>query len=277
MPGTRPREPGILTANGAREDGAMELNLAGKVVAVTGAGGSLGSAVAKGFADHGSRVALLDTNETKVRQAAREIAGGGRAMAFTTDVRSRPAVTAALDGIEAEWSVPDVLVNAAGVVNRVGFLDETDEAWDRVVDTNLKGTWLCSQLAARRMIGAGIAGVIVNFGSIVSELVDADQVIYGATKGGVRSLTKGMSIALAPHGIRVNAVGPGTIVTDLNRDHLEAHPELLAARLRRTPLGRLGTPEDVVNGVLYLASDVSGFVTGTTLFMEAGRLAQNSA
>jgi glucose 1-dehydrogenase len=89
-------------------------------------------------------------------------------------------------------------------------------------------------------------------------------------------LTKGMSIALAPHGIRVNAVGPATIVTDLNRDYLEEHPEVYAKRLQRTPLGRLGTPDDVVNGVLYLASDVAGFVTGTTLFMDAGRLAQNT-
>ena len=255
----------------------MELNLAGKVAVVTGAAGSLGGAVARGFADHGCRVALLDTNEAGIRDAARDVGdGGGRALALAADVGSRPAVTAALDRIEAEWGAPDVLVNAAGVVNRVDFLDETDEDWDRVVGVNLKGTWLCSQLAARRMIGAGVAGAIVNFGSVTSELVDANQVVYGATKGGVRTLTKGMAIALAPHGIRVNAVGPATIVTDLNREYLEAHPEFRAKRIRRTPLGRLGAPEDVVNGVLYLASDASGFVTGTTLFMDAGRLAQNT-
>ena len=255
----------------------MELNLAGKVVVVTGAAGSLGSEVAKGFADHGSSVALLDTNGAKVRQMAQGIVdNGGQAIALTVDVSSRADVAKALDSVEAQWRVPDILVNGAGIVNRVGFLDETDEDFDRVMGTNLKGTWLCSQLVARRMIGANIRGAIVNFGSVTSELVDADQVIYATTKGGVRTLTKGMSIALAPHGIRVNAVGPATIVTDLNRDYLEEHPEVYAKRLQRTPLGRLGAPEDVVNGVLYLASDVAGFVTGTTLFMDAGRLAQNT-
>ena len=255
----------------------MDLNLTGKVVVVTGAAGSLGSEVEQGFANKGSKIALLDTNEAKLRQVVTAISEiGGLASGHKVNVSSRAEVTTALDKIQAQWGVPDILINGAGVVNRVGFLDETDEDFDRVMGTNLKGTWLCSQLVARRMIGANIRGAIVNFGSMTSELVDRDQVIYATTKGGVRTLTKGMSIALAPHGIRVNAVGPATIVTDLNRDYLEEHPEVYAKRLQRTPLGRLGTPDDVVNGVLYLASDVAGFVTGTTLFMDAGRLAQNT-
>ena len=255
----------------------MDLNLADKVVVVTGAAGSLGSEVAKGFAGQGSRVALLDMNVAKAQKVTQGISDlGGQAMALKVNVGSGAEVADALDRVQAQWAAPDILINGAGIVNRVGFLDETEEDWDRVMGTNLKGTWLCSQLTARRMIEANIKGAIVNFGSVTSELVDADQVIYATTKGGVRTLTKGMSIALAPHGIRVNAVGPATIVTDLNRDYLEEHPEVYTKRLRRTPLGRLGTPEDVVNGVLYLASDVAGFVTGTTLFMDAGRLAQNT-
>ena len=227
----------------------MEFNLTDKVVVVTGGAGSLGSAVARAFADHGCKVALLDTNDAKARQVAQEIVDlGGQAVDLTVDVSSRAEVAKALDSIEARWGVPDILVNGAGIVNRVGFLDETDEDWDRVMGANLKGTWLCCQLVARRMIKAKAAGAIVNFGSVTSELCDADQVIYGTTKGGVRTLTKRISIALAPHGIRVNAVGPATIVTDLNRDYLEEHPEVYAKRLQRTPLGRLGTPEDVVNG-----------------------------
>ena len=142
---------------------------------------------------------------------------------------------------------------------------------------NLKGTWLCSQTAARLMIPAKKKGAIVNLCSVNSEVSDERQVIYAASKGGVRSLTKGMAIALAPHGIRVNAVGPATIGTDINRQFLADHPEELEKRLRRIPIGRMGTPADVVGAVLYLASDWASFVTGVLLFVDGGRLSQNNA
>jgi NAD(P)-dependent dehydrogenase (short-subunit alcohol dehydrogenase family) len=126
------------------------------------------------------------------------------------------------------------------------------------------------------MIDAKKPGAIVNFGSVTSEVADDRQVIYATSKGGIRSLTKAMAIALAPYGIRVNAVGPATIGTEINRQFLLDNPEELQWRLRRIPLGRMGSPEDVVGGVLYLASDLAQFVTGTTLFIDGGRLSQNN-
>ena len=255
----------------------MEFNLADKIVILTGAGGGLGSVVAKAFAERGSKVVILDTNEAQGRDVVRSITEtGGQAIVLKASVVSRTEVATALDRVGEEWGDPDILINAAGILNRVEFLDETDEDWDRVVGVNLKGTWLCSQLVARRMIQSRRTGAIVNFGSINSEICDPNQITYVASKGGVRSLTKGMAIALAPHGIRVNAVAPATIVTEINREYLEANPEVQAMRIRRTPLGRLGKPEDVVGGVLYLASELASFVTGTTLFMDAGRLSQNT-
>ena len=255
----------------------MDFNLADKIVVLTGAGGGLGSVVAAAFAACGCRVAILDTNEALGQKVAEGIAGrGGTALALTASVRSRNDVGAVLDRIESDWGVPDILVNAAGVLNRANFLDETDEDWDRVMGVNLKGTWLCSQLVARRMIAASQPGAIVNFSSINSEICDPNQTSYVASKGGVRSLTKAMAVALAPHGIRVNEIAPGTILSDINRGYLEANPEVYAMRIRQTPLGRLGLPEDVVGGVLYLASDLASYVTGTTLTMDGGRLPKNT-
>jgi NAD(P)-dependent dehydrogenase (short-subunit alcohol dehydrogenase family) len=249
-----------------------------KVVIVTGASGGIGAEVVRGFARRGARVALCDIAEDRIREeSARINADGGKAAFFRMDVCRRADVEDMIQKIGKQWGAPDILVNAAGIITRNGFFEDGDEDWDRVMAVNLKGTWICSQTAARAMVASGKRGAIVNLGSVNSEVSDERQVIYAASKGGVRTLTKGMAIALAPHGIRVNAVGPATIVTEINRQFLVDHPEELQRRLRRIPLGRVGTPEDVVGGVLYLASDMAGFVTGAILFMDGGRLSQNNA
>lgn len=253
------------------------MNFTDRIVVVTGAGGGIGSEIGRGFAARGARVALCDTNEPSIRALAKRIAGDGGIPAFyRMDVSCREDVEKVLEGVKGDWGIPDVLVNGAGIISRNLFLEDTDEDWDRLMAVNLKGTWICSQCVARLMIEAKKAGAIVNIGSVNSEVADDRQVIYAASKGGVRSLTRGMAIALAPYRIRVNAVGPATISTGLNRQFLLDNPEELQRRLRRIPLGRLGSPEDVVGGVLYLASDLAKFVTGTTLFIEGGRLSQNN-
>jgi NAD(P)-dependent dehydrogenase (short-subunit alcohol dehydrogenase family) len=255
----------------------MELNFADKVVLLTGAGGGIGSEVARGFSACHGKVVLTDVNEENIQLVSKEISGrGGSSWPLKMDVSQRSEVEKVLDQVERRWGVPDVLVNVAGVINRGTFLDNTDEDWDRLMGVNLKGTWICSQITSRRMIASKKKGAIVNFGSVTSEVADANQVIYAASKRGVRSLTKAMAIALAPYGIRVNSVGPGTIRTEINRAYMEKNPEALKDRLRRSPFGRLGAPEDVVGGVLYLASDLASYVTGITLFIEAGRLSQNT-
>lgn len=253
------------------------MNFKDKIVIVTGAGGGIGSEVARGFALYGAKVVLCDLDESKVRMQSDTISGdGGNALFFKMNVSKRSEVEEVMRKVNIQWGAPDVLVNAAGIITRNLFLDDTDEDWDRVMGVNLKGTWICSQAAARLMIESKKAGAIVNFGSVTSELADDCQVIYATSKGGIRSLTKAIAIALASYGIRVNAVGPATISTDLNRQYMADHPEELQKRLRRIPLGRLGKPADVVGGVLYLASDLAEFVTGTTLFIDGGRLSQNN-
>jgi NAD(P)-dependent dehydrogenase (short-subunit alcohol dehydrogenase family) len=253
------------------------MNFTEKIVVVTGAGGGIGSEIARGFAAHGARVVLCDTNEPSIRAQSKRIGeDGGVSACYRMDVSRRADVEGVLGSIGREWGVPDVWVNAAGTISRNLFLEDTDADWDRLMAVNLKGTWICSQSVARLMIDAKKSGAIVNFGSVTSEVSDDRQVIYAASKGGIRSLTKAMAIALAPHGIRVNAVAPATISTEINRQFLLDNPEELQRRLRRIPLGRLGSPEDVVGGVLYLASDLAQFVTGTTLFIDGGRLSQNN-
>jgi len=249
-----------------------------KIVIVTGAAGGIGCAIARAFASRSAKVVLCDMDESKIRHASDQInEGGENSLYFKMDVSKRPEVEDVFGQVQTRWGAPDILVNSAGIISRNLFLEDQDDDWERVMAVNLKGTWICSQTAARLMIESKKAGAIVNLGSVNSEVSDDRQVIYTASKGGVRSLTKGMAIALAPYGIRVNAVGPATINTDINRQFLMDHPEELQRRLRRIPIGRMGTPDDVVGAVLYLASDWATFVTGTLLFVDGGRLSQNNA
>ncbi len=255
----------------------MDFNFGNKIVLVTGAGGGIGSAIARGFATCGAKVGLTDIDEQGINQLSKQISDEGAvSLAYGMDVSMRSEVERVLDEIERQWSAPDILVNVAGVIKRDPFLDASDTDWDRIMGVNLKGTWICSQSVSRRMIVSKKAGAIVNIGSITSETADATQVIYAASKGGVRSLTKAMAIALAPHGIRVNSVAPGTIATEINRSYFKENPKALKGRLLRSPLGRFGNPEDVVGGVLYLASELADYVTGATLFIDGGRLSQNN-
>jgi NAD(P)-dependent dehydrogenase (short-subunit alcohol dehydrogenase family) len=255
----------------------MQLDFTDKTIFLTGAGGGLGGEVARSFANSGGRVVLTDMDEQKMHEVSQQISATGNAcLSYRMDVSQRAQVEGIIKEVEGKWGVPDVLVNAAGVITRGSFLENTDEDWDRSIGVNLKGSWICSQLLARRMVALKKEGAIVNFGSVTSEIVDANQVIYAITKGGVRTLTKSLAIALAPYRIRVNAVGPGTIRTPLNSRFMDENPAVLQARLRRTPLGRLGSPQDVAGAVLFLASDLARYITGITLFIEGGRLSQNT-
>lgn len=252
-----------------------EMSFKDKTVIVTGAARGIGNAVVRAFVTCGANVVLCDVDELGIRKTSDEInARGEKSLYFTMDVGKRSEVEEIFGQVKNRWGAPDILVNAAGIITRNEFLDDKDDDWDRVLNVNLKGPWLCSQTAARLMVASKKTGAIVNFASVNSELSDSTQVIYSASKGGLRSLTKGMAIALAPHGIRVNAVGPATVITDLNRQFFMDHPEQLQRRLRRIPIGRMGTPDEIVGAVLYLASDWATFVTGSCLFLDGGVLSQ---
>ena len=176
--------------------------------------------------------------------------------------------------IENEQGPIDILVNNAGVALPNDFFSYSSEDFDRVIDVNLKGPFIATQRAAKSMKDHRIAGAIVNMSSINANVAIANIPAYCASKGGINQLTKAAALALAPHGIRVNAVGPGSIDTAMLAS-VNADDEKMKMVLSRTPLGRLGNVEDVANAVVFLASDKAGYITGETIYIDGGRLGLN--
>jgi NAD(P)-dependent dehydrogenase (short-subunit alcohol dehydrogenase family) len=185
-------------------------------------------------------------------------------------VTAPASVRACFGAVEARWGTVDLVVNNAGVAVSRPVLEQTEDDWDGVVDTNLKGAWLVAQEAARRMIAAGRAGAIVNIASITGERVAGGAAPYCASKAGLIHLTRAMALELARHGIRVNALAPGYIDTELNHEFLaSAAGERLLARI---PLRRLGRPDELLGAMLLLASDAGSFITGSVLAVDGGHL-----
>jgi NAD(P)-dependent dehydrogenase (short-subunit alcohol dehydrogenase family) len=169
----------------------------------------------------------------------------------------------------------DILVNNAGITHAADFLDLAEEDFDRVLRVNLKSMFLCGQAVAKSMVADGVRGAIVNMSSVNAVLAIANQVPYVVSKGGVNQLTKVMALALAPHGIRVNAIGPGTIATEMARQAVLADEASRRRILSRTPLRRLGEPGEVAAVAAFLASDDASYLTGQTIYPDGGRLGLN--
>jgi L-rhamnose 1-dehydrogenase len=249
------------------------MRLADRVAIITGAGRGLGRAIALGYAREGAHVAVADLDPATAARTADEVrALGRRALAVPVDVTQRPQVEAMVERVVAELGRVDILVSNAGIAGRYNFLELADEVFDRTMAVNVRGVFLCGQVVARQMVRAGTRGAIVNLASQRAEVVDRNQAAYAASKGAVRQLTKGMAIDLAPYGIRVNAIGPATVETDINRERL-ADPAERQRMIERIPLGRLGAPEDIVGAAIFLASDEARFITGHTLYVDGGWLA----
>ncbi|MFN3743722.1 MAG: SDR family NAD(P)-dependent oxidoreductase [Hyphomicrobiaceae bacterium] len=252
-----------------------------RIAIVTGAGQGIGAACAARLAREGAKIIVADVNDDAGRAVADEIrARGGAAEFVDCDVSEKLDVHNLIaKALEVHGRI-DVLVNNAGIVDDVPFLDLPEEEFDRILATNLKGAFLAGQAAARQMVkqgphsDGGGAGAIVNMSSINAVFALPDHVAYSVSKGGLAQLTKAMAIALAPHGIRVNAVGPGTIETPLLAGVVkdEAFRKKV---LSRTPLGRVGQPEEIAAIVAWLASDEASYVTGTTVYADGGRLPLN--
>lgn len=246
----------------------------GRAVIVTGGANGIGRACATAFAGEGAWVAVADLAEKAGRAVVREIEeSGGRAMFLRTDVGDAGQVQALIDGTLEAFGRLDVLINNAGIIKTADFLEISEEDFDAVLRVNLKGVFLVGQAAARAMVARG-GGVIVNMSSTNAVLAIPNQVPYVTSKGAVNQLTKVMALALAPRGIRVNAIGPGSILTDI----LKAVMDDEAARtkiLSRTPLGRCGEPAEVAKVALFLASDDASYITGQTIYPDGGRLALN--
>ena len=250
------------------------MRLADKVILLTGGAQGIGLACARRFVAEGARVAIVDRDAVRGEAVAAEL-GAERALFMAGDVTERETVTRALAGTVERFGAIDVLLNNAGIPHAADFLDLTEADFDRVLAVNLKSYFLFGQAVARWMVAAGRPGSILHMSSVNAVLAIANQVPYCVSKGGVAQLTRVMAVSLAPRGIRVNAIGPGTIATELARKAVLGSPEAERTLLSRTPMGRLGEPEEVAQVAVFLASDESSYLTGQTLYPDGGRLALN--
>ena len=252
----------------------MEINqlfrLDGKTVLVTGASSGIGKHCAIFLAQSGARLAIAARRIDQLQSVVDKITQlGGQAKAFELDVTKQKSVLKCFDEL-AQWSLPTVVINNAGMSVNRKLLDQTEEDWDRVLDTNLKGCWLVATEAARRLAAGNTPGNIINIASILGERVIGGVAPYVISKAGVVQLTKVMALELARHQIRVNALLPGYVITDLNRDFLQS--EAGQKILVRIPSRRFNNLEDLNGPLLLLASDASKAMTGSTIAVDGGHL-----
>ena len=241
-----------------------------KIALVTGGARGIGYACGEALVEDGARVVLADIEGA---EAAAEKLGQG-AVGYTADMSSPDDIAALFDKIETEVGDVSILVNNAGIAKPADFLDVPLEDFKDVIDLNLTGVFLASQRAARRMVEKGIEGAIVNMSSINAQVAIPSIVSYCASKGGVMQITKVAALSLAPHNIRVNAVGPGSIDTAMVSS-INSNPEAMARVMSRTPLGRIGTAREIGDVVAFLASDKASYITGETIYVDGGRLGLN--
>ena len=247
------------------------MRLKDKVALVTGAAQGIGFACAQAFANEGARILLADVNGDQGRKAAESL---GAAFA-RCDVSRKDQVVAAVDMAVENYGRLDILVANAGIVHAAEFLDLKEEDFDRVLSVNLKGIFLAGQAAARQMVKQGGGGAIINMSSVNAVMAIPNQVPYVVSKGGINQLTKVMALSLAQHKIRVNGIGPGTVLTELARNAVLGNKEAERKILSRTPLGRMGEPDEIASVAVFLASDDSSYMTGQTIYPDGGRLALN--
>jgi NAD(P)-dependent dehydrogenase (short-subunit alcohol dehydrogenase family) len=249
----------------------MNLDLVGKRVLVTGALGGIGLATVSAFQTEGARVVATDlTKDNKFWGDASDVTY------LPAELRNPMAVQTLVDAAEeALGGAIDICVNNAAITHRSDFLEMEWTDFDRVYEINLRAPFLVGQAVARKLVGCGSSGNIINIGSVNAQLALPDNAAYVASKGGLLQLTRSMAIALAPHRIRVNMVAPGSIDTPLQRAGQSRSPELKTRVLSRTPLGRLGKPKEIADAVLYMSSVRSSYITGECLFVDGGRLPLN--
>ena len=250
--------------------------LAGKAAIVTGAAHGIGLACARRLAADGASVALADIDAKAGDAAAKALRDqGGRAIFVATDVAQRPALAALIDRAAGEFGRLDIMLNNAGVALSAPIVDMSDELFDKVLSINLRAAFIGTQLAARKMIEAKRGGVIINMSSVNALLAIPGLAAYACTKGALNQLTKVAAVELAPHNIRVVAIGPGTILTELAKKAVLSDEAARKKILSRTPIGRAGEPEEVAAVASFLASADASYITGQTIYPDGGRLALN--
>ena len=247
------------------------MRLKGKIALVTGSARGIGRGIAEVFADEGADVAVNDyENVQQAEEVAQGIRGKGRrAIVVKADIATRRDVEPMIEKVWKELGPLDILVNNAGIETIVPFLDLTDEQWTRLVDVNLRGAWLCSQVFCRRALGEGRKGSIVNIGSIQAAKVLPGRTHYAPTKLGLEALTRNMSAEMTPRGIRVNCIHPGLIDTPMT-SWVMKDKDILPIVLAQISLGRAGEPREIGQVAAFLASDEASYVTGQSIFVDGG-------
>jgi glucose 1-dehydrogenase len=252
------------------------MKLQGKSALVTGAAQGIGLACAAALAREGADVVIADVKAEAGGVALRQLREAGAKAEFVScDVSRKADVEKAVALAVSRFGRLDIAIANAGIVHAAEFLDLEEADFDRVLAVNLKGVFLVGQAAARQMVKQGGGGAIVNMSSVNAVLAIPNQVPYVVSKGAVNQLTKVMALSLAPHGIRVNGIGPGTILTDLARKAVLGNREAERKILSRTPLGRMGEPDEIGKVAAFLASDDASYLTGQTIYPDGGRLALN--
>ncbi|MDO9432951.1 MAG: SDR family oxidoreductase [Phenylobacterium sp.] len=254
----------------------MSGRLEGRTALITGAAGGIGLGCAQAFAEEGCDLVLLDLDEPRVTAAAKDLAErtGRKVHALACDLADAQAAREAVIKAVGLLGHIEVLVNNAGILAPGDILDAELEDFDRVLAVNLRAPFIVGQAVARHMVEAKIKGSIINMSSINAVLAIPNQVAYVTSKGGVNQLTKAMALGLAPYGVRVNAIGPGTIVTDILKGVME-NDEARQRVLQRTPLKRFGEPGEIGRVAVFLASEDASYMTGQTIYPDGGRLALN--
>lgn len=253
----------------------VRFDLQDKAVVITGASQGIGAACANRLSQDGAKVALWDVDDARGNTLARALAAQGRQAVYVRcDVSSKTQVDEAVSKTLAAFGRIDGLVNNAGIFKAADFLDITEADWDAVINVNLKGAFLVGQANAREMAKLG-GGSIVNMSSVNGVMAIPSIASYNVSKGGIDQLTRVMALALVDHGIRVNAVAPGTIATELAKNAVLTSEQAKARIMSRTPMRRLGEPDEVAEVVAFLLSGASSYLTGEVIYADGGRLALN--
>jgi gluconate 5-dehydrogenase len=253
--------------------GSSLFDLSGRTALITGSSMGLGLAIARGLGEAGASIILNGRDAARLAATVDNLSGAEYKISTSAfDVSDEASVEAAFERFDADGIAVDILVNNAGIQFRKPLLELAAAEWRKVLDTNLTSAFLVGRQAARRMIARGQGGKIINIGSLTSEVARATVAPYATAKGGIKLLTRSMTAEWAAHGIQINAIGPGYMITEMNRALLD-DPKFDSWVKGRTPSGRWGTPEDLIGVAIFLSSAASAYINGQIIYVDGGMLA----